>query len=396
MRSGALLAVATGLMNALLYGYLIITAHAVGTEAFGAFSALMGAVLVVMVLSLGLQATAARRISVAPDQTVAIERMMLAVGMRTSAGLGVACLALAPLLNHVLHLDSLPTALLLGLTVVPLTYMGVQAGVLQGERRWGALSALYVAFGLGRVLVGAALLVVTPTAFSAMLGVALGTWLPVLVGHLALRRPRAAVPQSGGPPTLEVLREIGHSSQALLAFFALSNVDIIVARAALSENEAGLYASGLILARTVLVLPQFVVLLAFPAMATRHSARYALLVGLSMCLALGAVCTAAVALFPDLALLFVGGDDYSAIADDLWLFAVSGTVLAMVQLLVYSTLASGQRREVLLTWLALAGVVAGALAVHTAASMLAVVLAVDGALLLALLGLVVIRWGRKS
>jgi O-antigen/teichoic acid export membrane protein len=269
--------------------------------------------------------------------------------------------------------------------------MGVQAGILQGERRWGALSALYVALGAGRVLFGGVLMAITPTAFSAMLGVALGVWLPVLVGHLALRRPRVAVPQTEGPKTLDVLREIAHSSQALLAFFALSNVDILVARAALPDTEAGLYAGGLILARAVLVLPQFVVVLAFPTMAARHSARYALLVGLAICLALGAAITGAVLLFPDFAALFIGGDDFSAIADDLWLFAVLGTVLTMIQLLGYSTLASGQRREVLLIWLALAGVVAGALTVETATSLLAVVLVVDSALLLALLGLVLVR-----
>jgi O-antigen/teichoic acid export membrane protein len=349
-----------------------------------------------MVLSLGLQATAARRISVAPDQTVAIERMMLAVGLRTAAGLGAVCLALAPLLDRVLHLDSLPIAALLSLTVAPLTYMGVQAGILQGERRWGALSALYVALGLGRVLFGVVLMAITPTAFSAMLGVALGVWLPVLVGHLALRHPRAPTSQIPGPTTLDVLREIAHSSQALLAFFALSNVDILVARAALPDTEAGLYAGGLILARAVLVLPQFVVLLAFPAMAARHSAKYALMAGLAICLALGAVVTAVVLIFPSFAALFIGGDDFSAIADDLWLFAVSGTVLTMVQLLVYSTLASGQRREVLLTWLALVGVVAGALAVHTATSLLTVVIVVDGTLLLVLLALVAIRPGRRD
>jgi O-antigen/teichoic acid export membrane protein len=231
-------------MNILTYGYMIITAHAIGKEAFGAFSALMGALLVVNVLSLGLQATGARRISSAPQQTVVIERMLLAVGVRSALLLGAACLLLAPLLNLVLHLDSLPTAMLLGLAVVPLTYMGAQAGVLQGERRWGSLSLVYVAQGLGRVLVGVVLMVIWPTEFWAFAGVVVGSWLPVLVGHVALRRPRAHLPHHSGPPVLEVLREISHSSQALLAFFALSNVDILVARASLSDAEAGYDRSG--------------------------------------------------------------------------------------------------------------------------------------------------------
>ena len=84
------------------------------------------------------------------------------------------CLLLAPVLNAVLHLNSLPTALLVGVAAIPLTYMGAQAGVLQGERRWGILGLVYLAQGLGRVFFGVGLIVFWPTEFAAMAGVALG------------------------------------------------------------------------------------------------------------------------------------------------------------------------------------------------------------------------------
>ena len=70
---------------------------------------------------------------------------------------------------------------------------------------------------------------------------------------------------------------------------------------------------------------------------------------------------------PDLALLFVGGDDFAAIADDIWKFAIVGTLLAMIQLLVYCALARRQGRAVILIWTALALLVVGALAVDTPA-----------------------------
>ena len=62
----------------------------------------------------------------------------------------------------------------------------------------------------------------------------------------------------------------------LLAFFALSNVDIVIARNVLDEHDAGLYAGGLILTKAVLFLPQFVVVIAFPSMATQAERRRAL------------------------------------------------------------------------------------------------------------------------
>ena len=212
------------------------------------------------------------------------------------------------MLNAVLHLDSLPTALMVGLAAFPLTYMGAQAGVLQGERRWSPLALVYLAQGIGRFGFGLVLILIWPTELAAMAGVAFGCWLPVLFAWLALRRPRADVPHSEGHPGLDLLREVGHSSQALLAFFALSNADILVARATMSNSQAGLYAGGLIMAKAVLFLPQFVVVYAFPSLSREEptGAPCSLAMGLSA--TLGSFGVLGVLVLPDLALLFVGGE----------------------------------------------------------------------------------------
>lgn len=386
VRSGAVMAVAMGIMNLTTYGYTVLVAHTIGKEPYGAFSAMMGALLVASVLSLGLQATGARRISAEPGQVEAIERVVLGVGLRSAAVLGAVCLLLAPVLNSVLRLESLPTALLLGIAVFPLTYMGAQAGVLQGERRWAPLALVYLAQGVGRIGFGAALILVSPGEFTAMLGVAVGCWLPVVIGWLALRRPRDHTAASGGHPGLELIREVATSSQALLAFFALSNVDILVARATMSNSEAGLYAAGLIMTKAILFLPQFVVVYAFPSMSKEETTRRTLLLALVLSAGLGAVGVLATLVLPDLALLFVGGDDFAEIKGDIWKFAIVGTLLAMVQLLVYSALARRQGRAIILIWTALAGLAVGAVLVSTATSLVLVVVLVDGVLFAALLG----------
>jgi O-antigen/teichoic acid export membrane protein len=385
LRSGAVIAVAMGVMNLSTYGYTVLAAHTIGKESYGAFSALMGALLVIGVLSLGLQATGARRISAHPDQVAAIERVVLGVGLRSALVLGAVCLAIAPLLNAVLHLHSLPTALMVGVAAFPLTYMGAQAGVLQGERRWEPLALIYLAQGVGRVAFGVVLMLIWPTELAAMTGVALGCWLPVLFGWLALRSPRQDTPHSEGHPGLELLREVGHSSQALLAFFALSNADILVARATMSNSQAGLYAAGLIMAKAILFLPQFVVVYAFPSLSKEATSRRTLLLALGMSAALGLVGVLATLVLPDLALLFVGGDDFTSIGDDIWKFSIVGTLLAMVQLLVYSALARRQGRAVILIWTSLVVLLVVALTVNTAHSLVLVVVAIDTGLFLALL-----------
>ena len=387
LRSSAVIAVAIAVMNVTTYGYTIVAAHTIGKDAYGAFSALMGALLVISVLSLGLQATGARRIAAHPGQVVAIEQIVLGVGLRSALGLGAICLVLAPVLNIVLRLESLPTALLVCVAAVPLTYMGAQAGVLQGERRWEPLALVYLSAGLGRLLLGTGLILVRPGEFSAMLGVALGCWVPVVVGWVALRRPRVEHLHAEGHPGIDLMREVGTSSQALLAFFALSNADILIARAVMSDSEAGLYASGLIMVKAILFFPQFVVVIAFPSMSEQGASRKTLAFALAVSAALGTLGVLATLVLPDLALLFVGGDEFSAVKDDLWKFAIVGTLLAMLQLLVYSALARRQGRAVVIIWTGLAVLVGFALSMSFATSLVLLVAAVDSVLFVALFAL---------
>ncbi|WP_341927945.1 oligosaccharide flippase family protein [Nocardioides psychrotolerans] len=390
LRGGAAIAVAMGIMNIATYGYTVAAAHLIGRVPFGAFSALMGVLLVVSVVSLGLQATGARRISADPDQVESIERNVLEVAYRVAVVLGLLLLALAPVLNWVLQLESLATATLVAVAAVPLTVMGGQAGVLQGERRWEPLALVYLSQGLGRVVLGTGFMVVWQSEFAAMLGVALGCWVPAVVGYVALRRPRAVndTPVEGHPRT-DILREVAGSSQALLAFFALSNADILLARAVLDADVAGLYAGGLILVKAILFLPQFVVVIAFPAMSTKDAGRSTLVKALAVSAALGACGFAATLTLPDLALVFVGGDDFAGIKDKLWLFAIVGTLLSMVQLLLYSALARRQGRAVLMIWTTLVALLAGSFTVHSVTSLVTLVCIVDTALLV---GLVITAW----
>ncbi len=384
---GVAIAVAMGVMNVATYGYQMVTARALGPQEFGAFAALMNLLLVVSVMSLAVQATAARRISAEPRDVVQIERTILRVTYKSAAVLGLVLLALTPLINLVLRLDSLASAAVVGLIAVPLTVMGGQAGVLQGERRWAALAVVYVAAGVPRLVFGSALVLWQPSEFSAVVGVAIGACVPVVVGFIVLRRPRSDHADGDGPQIPSLIGEVARSSQALLAFFALSNVDVIVARNVLDGYDSGLYAAGLILTKAVLFLPQFVVVVTFPAMSTPRERRRALIRGLSLVGGIGVVAIAGAALLSPLAMVFVGGGEYSEVESRLWLFAVLGTLLAMIQLLVYAVLARQGRRSVYAPWGALVLVVGLGLACDSLETLLSVVVGVDALLLAVLLGI---------
>lgn len=371
-------------MNIATYLYTYISARLMGTEVYGAFAALMNVLMVVSVLSLALQATAARRISSDPLHVAQIEREILRVTWRSAVVLGIVLVAAAPLLKAALRLDSLVTAALVGLIAVPMTLMGGQIGILQGERRWRSLGLLYVAAGLPRLLLGTGLVIWRPTELWAIVGVLLGAVAPVIVGWFALRGHRDQSGHSdlhGGGP---ILRESLVNSQALFAFFALSNVDIVIARNVLDGHEAGLYAGGLILTKAVMFLPQFVVVVAFPSLSTAHERRRALTLSLGMVTALGAAVTLGAWVLSSLALIFAGGAKFGEIQGRLWLFAILGTLIALLQLVVYSVIARQGQRSIYIVWAALVGLLVGSTFMHSVTSLLLWVILVDSILLAAL------------
>jgi O-antigen/teichoic acid export membrane protein len=389
VRGGGAIAVAMGVMNVTTYAYTMVAARWLGPQNYGAFAALMGLLLVVGVLQLGLQATGARRIAASPHDVHEIERSVLRVSYGAAVVLGALCLALSPLIDLTLKLHSIPTAVLVAVSAVPMTVMGGQAGVLQGERRWTELALVYLANGLPRLVIGTGLILWRPTEFAAMLGVTIAQLAPVLVGWLALRRGRAPVEshlRAGGHGGRAVLVEMAHNSHALLAFFALSNADVLVARSVLGANQAGLYAAGVIVVKAVLFLPQFVVVVAFPSMSSESERRHVLLGSLGIVAAIGAVCAAGAAVLSALALVFVGGHDYAQVQDHLWEFAVLGTLLSMLQLLVYSVLARQARYAVYAIWAALVAVVVLGRLSGSFADLVSLVVLVDGCLFGVLLG----------
>jgi O-antigen/teichoic acid export membrane protein len=383
LRGGGSVALAMLVLNITTYGFTIAAAHILGPDDYGALAAWMNLLLVVNVGALGLMATAARRLSSGEHDLGDIESQLVRLTVVTSLTLGVGLVLVTPVINVMLQLHDPLMAAMVGLSAVPLTLVGGLLGILQGERRWGALSAVQICIGAPRLFVGVALMLWRPEPRWGAIAVTVTLWIPVAVGLRALRhrRLRSGHQREG---LRSLVLEMLHNSQALLAFFAVSNVDLIVARHVLDSHDAGLYAAGLIMAKAVLFLPQFVSIVAFPSMASGESTRtFAMAVG--AVIGLGALATLGTAVLPGLALVFVGGSAYDDIRSRLWVFAVLGTLLACLMMVVYALLARGGQRSVYLTWVGLAAIVAFGLTTSTINGLLTVVITVDTVLVLVLL-----------
>jgi O-antigen/teichoic acid export membrane protein len=370
-------------MNVATFGFQILAARILGPENYSGINSMLSLLLVVAVLQLGLQATAARRVAEAPGDVRAIERTMKAVTNRAAITITILMLALSPLVEYGLKLPDIWPALLVAVCAYPITIWGGQAGILQGERRWRELALLYLANGVPRLVIGPIFMLVHPTETSAMLAVTIAQFAPTLVGYWVLREKHV---HEAHPDIKGAVTEALHGSFALLGFFALANIDAIaISKHTLDAKHAGLYAAGLIVSKVVLFLPQSVIVLVFPAMSKSESQRRALVLSLSVIGVLGVLSVLGSWILSGLALVFVGGNDYQGVQHDLWRFAVLGTALSVLQLLVYSVLARQHRASSILIWLAFGAVVLFGLQQSTLDGLITTVTIIDATLMVVLL-----------
>jgi O-antigen/teichoic acid export membrane protein len=346
------------IMNVAAYGFTLIAVHALIPEQFGAVTALLGLLLIGNVASLGLQASGARRIAThtGPGEA-SLADALLKAGRRAALGLTIVCLVATPLFMWLLHIDSPLAALLVAPTLGCLTLMGSQLGVLQGGQNWTELALVYTSTGIGRLAFGGIALLIHPSLTAAMLGLALGAAVPALLGGYLLRGSSGATPEQ----VKEALRETIHGTHTLLAFFAIANADVLLARGLLDAKHSGIYAAGVIVAKACLFLPQFVIVVVFPSLATAPGDTQRLRRAIQAVAALG-VCTVLGALIlPDLVVTIVGGQDYAAVGPIAWLFALAGSSYAVLQLVAYAAIAQQEKRAALLIWIGLASLAVAAL-----------------------------------
>jgi O-antigen/teichoic acid export membrane protein len=125
-----------------------------------------------------------------------------------------------------------------------------------------------------------------------------------------------------------------------------------------------------------------------PKLANEEGRRRVVPLALGICVAADAVVVLGCALFGPTVVGLVGGSAYADSSIPMWLFATVGSLLSVVQILLYSRIASADRWSTLLTWVAVGVEIVLVLSywhgslneVVTAAVMAVAVLAVSGAL----------------
>jgi hypothetical protein len=362
---GTAVVAALAAANGLGYLLTLVASRRLGPEGYGALAALQGVILIGNVLALALQAVVARRTvvaaalpgGVAGDDSAGAAWAGRLIRASAVVALVVGLLAAAPL-TRLLHLDSPMPAVLLAVTLGPLTLIGGQLGVLQGGERFHTLAQLYLVAGLGKVGGGVVGVLLTDSVTGTMVGTAAGTVLSAVAGAALVSRSQGRSDKDAHTLSPGAARETVRATYSLGALFALANLDVVLARHFLEPRQAGLYAVGAVLAKGAFWFPSFVPVIAMPGLADPSRRRRTAALSLAAVTIAGALVTAATALFGELVVRLVGGGAYVSLSDRAWLFAANGALLAVVQLLLYSRLAGEDRRVSLPMWLIVAAEIA--------------------------------------
>lgn len=343
MRGTGIVAIGLTISQVISLAQMLVASRLLGPVEFGVFGSLA------VVALLGSTAMAA-------TQVVLARHVALGATAGASANLAVKTIAwgsvvvgvlAAPALAWILRLPDWWGPLVVAGSFAPLTYTGAQQGRLQGHERFARLGLLYVVASAARVGGGVTGAFLYRTADAGMTGAFIGTIVAALVG----RWVEGEHPPTGGvaPRARVFALEIGHAGHALIALYALTNIDVLLARSLLPAHAAGLYAAGQLVNRGVFFLPQAVLVAAFPRMVGSSGAR-ARRQSVLMVAGLGLAATVGTALLPQLVLAVLAGSQYAEVTEFLWVFALAGAGFAVAQVLLYARLAEHDRGAALLMW----------------------------------------------
>jgi O-antigen/teichoic acid export membrane protein len=276
MRSGALLAAATGASIIAAYVFLLAAGRILGSEAYGSLAALLGLLTIVLIPAGALQMAVSREVSrhVATEDLpggARLARGALHASALATAPLIVIALALAGPLSHVLNIHSVPIVVLALLSLSTALVFPVAMGVLQGLQRFPALATLYVFPWLVRLVVLAIAAAAGYRLGGAIFATLVGAVASTVLAFALIREPLRGAGALPRQELLRFLRYLWPVAIGLIGIALLTNVDVLIVKARFSAHEAGAYAAASAFARVGFFLPAAILAVLFPRTAARQA-----------------------------------------------------------------------------------------------------------------------------
>lgn len=325
------IAAATSIANVIGYALTVVAARLLEPAEFGAFGALLALIIAGSVAALAVQATVAQA-RARREPVASAVRSGLVLALAAGLGLGL----LSPALRAFLQLPSVAPVLAAAVGIAAMTVTATAIGLVQGAERFAALGVLVAGQAALRVAGGLAGMAVRPTASGALVGVAAGLVAGAVGSWLVARPPLRPATRATFGASMKATLAAG---ALLLGLVVVTNADVFLARHVLSAQDSGLYVAGSVFTKIAFWLPQFVPLVAFPALTDPKRRRGAFRLGLLAVVGCGTVLVVGTAVLAGPAVSVVAGSRYADLGSWVPAFTALGALFAVAQLLVYAHLA---------------------------------------------------------
>lgn len=344
-----LLLISMTIVNGGNYLFNLILGRWLGPAAFAEVSLIVTLMLVITLITATLQTVSAKfaAIHAADEDMQAMSTLRRWLGQWSwVVGLGFSVLLAvsSPWLARFFQMSS-PWPFVILAAGLPLYFaQGVDRGILQGQIRFGALSASYQAEMWVRLAAGIGLVLMGFAVNGAVAGLTLsfiGTWIVALQARKGLPK---ALP-IGDKERRAVLLFAWPVGMALVGQILINNSDILIVKRFFEPEVAGHYAALALIGRIVFFATWSVVTALFPIVAQRHQRgephRPLLFVSLGLVLGVSGAIILASVFLPELIVGVLFGEAYLVVAPLLWLYAVATAFYALSNVVINYRLSIG-------------------------------------------------------
>jgi O-antigen/teichoic acid export membrane protein len=364
LHAGAIVFVGMAAANLGNYVFHFLTARSLGPGSYGDVATL-AAIAGIIALPLGgvqvfvarhVAAEAARRDPFNADRYVSAFSGAMAV---SGGVLTLLFLIASPLVQDALSIRSLSAVMLTALYTLPCFVGPALVGAAQGRQRFVLVAASVGVPPIARIAFVAIALAAGFGVSGAMAATFLAAIVGVVLPFVALRHAVGGIRDWRPRISKAELAALAPVLGGLLAITALSTDDLVVAKIAFSNHEAGLYGSASLIGRVVLYLPAAIATVLLPKVsaraAERRDSRDILLQSALVTVAFCAAATAFYALVPHLVVRIAFGSKYEGTASLLWMFGIAMTLYALLNVILTYRLGNSEAST---SWLLLGAAVA--------------------------------------
>jgi O-antigen/teichoic acid export membrane protein len=333
IRAGAIVALATLVLNGSAYLYNVACIRYLGSRVYGEVAAMLALFLLVSLPLGSIQSLLAREVAQIHTPAVAtLFRRATTYSIAVGLALVLLGLALVDPIRELLNIES-RGIVIAGVSALFFAVVAtVLYGFLQGALRFTPLAVTYGVSGFARpVLVVPALLLGLGATGALAVNTVAGC-IAVVIAAFALRDIWRADLREAAPRLDR--RQMTVLLVGSLAFASLTNVDILLAKVFLSPEQAGIYAAAALVGKAVLFLPAAVVTVLLPKAASRAAAgltaRKILLASAGVTLAVTLAATVVLVFVPESLVVWAFGGDFRESTALLGWFGLAMTAASLV------------------------------------------------------------------